>query len=106
KAVFRVQVFDDDGRRGVLGEQAVYAVVDLLQTRREGLVAVGGDDPADDDHRGRGTGLDEPIPGGHEAGIDAEEPVARQPRWPRVPRRECRSWRRRTVRRPDPPAPR
>src|SRR5207253_10274648 len=104
KALLGVEVLEDDGGRRVLGEQAVHAIVDLLQARFEGTAGVGADHAAGNDDGDLRAGLDEPVARGHETGVDAEETPARQPRWPRGPRRECRSWRRRTVRRPAPPA--
>ena len=67
----------------MLFQEAADAVVDRAEPRLEGLPGSGANDAEVDDGNARGTGFEASVPGGDEAGVDAEDA---EPFWSRARR--------------------
>ena len=82
EAILSVEVLQGEQRGLVLGHQVVDGVVDLLHPRLQPELGRRRHHPArENGHPVRAT-LEKPVAGVGETGVDAEDPQARQPRWP------------------------
>src|SRR5262245_30481513 len=91
KLVLGVEVLEHEHRWRVRLEEAAYAVIDEMDPRVERQIGARRDDAAAEYRDPAGRRLDEPVAGSDQAGVDAEDLEAMRRRWPREPRRECRS---------------